>query len=74
LQTAATPATRSADARGAVLARELARALLGIALVGELALFGKRVEQLLERGAVCGVGRQLARQFGAGMLAAREQP
>ena len=62
------------DASGTVLARKLASALLGVAFVRELLFRGKRVEKLLERFAAFGVCGEFARQFGAGMLAAREQP
>ena len=63
-----------ADARRAILARELARALLGVAFIGELLLRLQRIEQRHERLRGIGVRPELARELGAGVLAAREQP
>src|SRR5262249_21365206 len=62
------------DARHAVLARELARPRLGVARFGELAALRELVEQ---RGKVvlgAGVPGELARELGARVLAAGEQP
>lgn len=63
-----------ADARRTVFARQLTRALLGVALVRELLSRDQRVEQFREPFRGPGVRRELACEFGAAVLAAREQP
>jgi hypothetical protein len=60
------------DARRAVLARELMRTRLGIALVGELLLPLQLVQQALERFARLGVRRELARELRTRVFAPRE--
>lgn len=62
------------DAMGAVLARELAHAFLGVACVRELAARGQRIEQLRERLSVCRMPGEFAREFVPRMLPSREQP
>ena len=61
------------DPRCAILARQLVRSRLGVALVRQLLLLRQLVEQALERLARLRARRELARKLGARVLASGEQ-
>src|SRR3989442_16017996 len=62
------------DANGAVLARQRARAFLGVALIAEVLLQKKLIEKGFDRLWRFGMRRELAGELGPRMLAPHQMP